>query len=89
MNIKLVIIAVIAIITTSVGSAYGIENYESSECFETLHSANLGLLDRQINDACDDLMETGKTFIEGFKDRGLQIYWVNLGDTVSIQLSHL
>jgi len=81
---KLIIIAVIAVCVALTGVAYGIESTGHSECFEKLNSADLELTNRQINNACEEISETGEAFIEGFRDRGLIIYWVNLGDTVSI-----
>lgn len=83
----MIIITIIAVYAVLTGVAYGIGNVESSECFQTLLSANLELTDRQINNACEEISKTGETFIEDFRGRGLVIYWVELGNTVSISLT--
>lgn len=80
-------IVFLALSSASVGIVYGMENtdyFEKAECFETLYSANLELTDRQINEACEELIQTGEAFVKDFRDRGLIIKTVNLGDTVSI-----
>ena len=59
----------------------------SSECFMTLHSAEIGLTDRQMNDACEDIVKTGEAYIEDFRDRGLIIKFITLGESVTIPLS--
>jgi len=63
------------------------ESYESSECFQILHSAELELTDKQMNNACEDIIKTGEAFIEDFRDnRGLIIKFITLGESVSIPL---
>jgi len=57
---------------------------EISDCFVTLNSAQIGLTDRQMNDACEDIISTGEAYIEDFRDRGLIIKFINLGDTIQI-----
>ncbi len=57
------------------------------ECFLILHSAELDLTDSQMNDACEDIAKTGEAYIEDFRDRGLLIKFITLGDTVAIPLS--
>lgn len=58
---------------------------QESECFLILHSANLSLTDKQMNQACEEILETGEAFIPDFRDRGLLIKFISLGDTVAIQ----
>jgi len=66
-------------------TVYGGED-SSSECFVILHTSGLELSDRQINDACMDISNGEQAFIPDFRDRGLLIVFVNLGDTVSFTL---
>lgn len=61
-----------------------VESYEGSECFQILNSAELELTDKQMNNACEDIIKTGEAYIEDFRDRGLLIKFIELGDTVSI-----
>lgn len=63
-------------------TVYGGED-SSSECFVILHTSGLDLSNRQINDACMDISNGEQAFIPDFRDRGLVIVFVNLGDTVS------
>lgn len=58
--------------------------FDNLECFQTLQSAKLELSDKQINNACEEITVTGETFIEDFRDRGLLIKFITLGETVSI-----
>jgi len=62
------------------------ESYESSECFQILNSAELELTDKQMNNACEDIIKTGEAYIKDFRDRGLIIKFISLGESVSIPL---
>jgi len=61
-----------------------VESYEGSECFQILNSAELELTDKQMNDACEDIIKTGEAYIEDFRGRGLIIIFAEIGDTVTL-----
>ena len=52
----------------------------------TLYSAVLELTDKQINDACDDILKTGEAYIDDFRERGLIIKFITLGESISFPL---
>jgi len=82
---KIILLALLALFPMS--SALGHSEPEWLECVETLQYPELDLSPSQISDACDVLVVTGEYFIEDFREgRGLQIYFVSLGDSVSIPL---
>lgn len=77
---------VVVLPTTVYGGGEDVVYYSSSECFVILHTSGLELSDRQINDACNSLINGDAAFIPDFRDRGLVILFVSIGDTVSFTL---
>jgi len=59
---------------------------DNDECFQIIHSAELELTINQINVACEEIALTGEAFIEDFRDRGLLIKFITLGESVSIPI---
>lgn len=82
-NTSLLFLLLIGFIAIPNVSGY---NSEWGECVKILNSAKLEISNKQVVLACDDIVETGEAFIEGFKDRGLIIKFVTLGESVSIPL---
>ncbi len=84
--LKKVLILLVCLSGLIVAIPNDVESYEGSECFQILNSAELELSDKQMNNACEDIIKTGEAYIEDFRDRGLLIKFIELGDTVSIPL---
>jgi len=66
---------------------YAEGNNDDDECFQIIHSAELELTINQINMACEEIALTGEAFIEDFRDRGLLIKFITLGESVSIPIT--
>ena len=83
MSMKFALLSLLLVLTLIPST---IDATSNTECFLTLQSAEIGLTDKQMNDACEDIMKTGEAYIPDFRDRGLIIKFIELGDTISIPL---